>query len=227
MARDKVLFPVDVDTTKYTIALKIYGREALPKAVAETLNRTADAVTKQQIKNVKKDMIIRSPFTLRSMTMRGARPYKALNKARGLDLKKMFSRAGTISRYLWMQEENFTKKGLSGPIPIPTLATRVGKNKKKTVRKVFRLSPSQSLADGEIGNNMFIGKPQGMNRRGLYLRGPRKGVLTLLRNLEHDEVKLKGKGFHSKAVKRFGTAQFIKAQFFKVSKRILKIKGIQ
>ena len=55
----------------------------------------------------------------------------------------------------------------------------------------------------------------------------KKGKLTMLRNLEHDQVKIKGTGFHSKAVRRYGTAQFIKAQYLKVSKRILKRKGIQ
>ncbi len=225
MARSSVVFPVDVNIRKYQLAMKIYGRDALPKATAETLNRTADAVTKQQIKNVKRDLIVRTPFTLRSMESRRARPFKALNKATGINLDRMFSRAGTFSRYLWMQEENFTKKGMDGPVPIPTLATRVSKNIKKTVRKKFRLSPNQSLSDGNIGNGMFIGKPAG-RARGIYQRG-KKGVLTMLRNLEHNQIKIKGKGFHSKAVKRFGTQQFIRAQFFKVSRRILKRKGLQ
>ena len=220
----KVIFPVDVNTTKYKIALKIYGRDAYPEAVAETLNRTAEAVTKRQIKNVKKDLTVRTPFTLRSMEARGARPYRALNKARGKIVDRMFSRAGTFSRYLWMQEKNFTKKGMDGPVPIPTLLTRVGKNLKKTISKRFRLGPGMSLSDGDIGNKMFIGTPGG-RKRGIYQRG-KKGVLKMLRNLEHDEVKIKGKGFHSKAVKRFGTQQFIRAQFFKVSRRILKLKGI-
>jgi len=225
LANTGVVFPVDVDTTKYTIALKIYGRDALPKAVAETLNRTAEAVTKQQIKNVKRDLTVRTKFTINSMKSKRATPYQALNKATGQNVDRMFSRAGTFSRYLWTQEENFTKKGMSGPVPIPTLATRVSKNIKKTVRRKFRLSPGQSLADGNIGDNMFIGKPQG-RARGIYQRG-KKGVLTMLRNLEHSQVKIKGKGFHSKAVKRFGTAQFIKAQYIKVARRILKRKGIQ
>jgi len=223
---NKIAFPIDVDTKKYTLALKIYGREALPKAVAETLNRTAEATTKQQIKNVRRTMTVRSKFTIKSMSSKRARPYTALNKATGKNIDRMFSRAGTISRYLWMQEENFIKKGLDGPIPIPTIAARTGKNIKKSVRKTFRLSPTQSLSDGEIGNNMFIGTPKGFSKRGLYLRGPRKGVLRMLRNLETDEAKIKGKGFHSKAVKKYGTAQFIKAQFLKVSKKIMKQKGL-
>ena len=224
MANSKVLFPVDVDIKKYTLAMKIFNKKAYPGAVAETLNRTAEAVTKQQIKNVKRDLTVRTKFTINSMKSKRATPYQALNKATGINVDRMFSRAGTFSRYLWMQEENFTKKGMSGPVPIPTLATRVSKNIKKTIRRKFRLSPGQSLSDGDIGNDMFIGKPL-KRKRGIYLKG-KKGKLTMLRNLEHDEVKIKGKGFHSKAVKRFGTAQFIKAQYLKVSKRILKRKGI-
>ena len=72
---------------------------------------------------------------------------------------------------------------------------------------------------------MFIGKPH-RRVRGIYQRG-KKGVLTMLRNLEHSEIKIKGKNYHSDAVKRYGTAQFIKAQYIKVSRRILKLKGIQ
>lgn len=224
--RSKVAFPVDIDTRKYMMAMKIYSKEALPKAVAETLNRTADAVTKQQIKNVKKDLTIRTPFTLRSMEARGARPYKALNKARGKNVDRMFSRAGTFSNYLWMQEDNFTKTGMNGPVPIPTLAARIGKNEKKSIRKKYRLAPGQSTKSGS-GDNWFIGIPKGkVKPKGLYERTNKNKKLRMLRNLEHDETKIKGTHFHSDSVKKYGTQQFIKAQFIKVSKRILKQKGI-
>ena len=232
--RNKVAFPIDVDTRKYKIALKIYGREALPKAVAETLNRTAEAVTKQQIKNVKRDLNVRTNFTIWSMRRKSAKPYLAINKATGNNLNRMFSRAGTFSKYLWMQEGNFTKKGLKDHVAIPTLSTRVGKNIKKTVRETYRLKRTQSLSDGGVGftnrkgkqtGSGFIGVPKGMSRRGMYLRQGKS--LVMLRNLEHKDVKIKGVGFHSKAVKKYGTEQFIKAQFFKVSKRILKRKGLQ
>ena len=220
---NKTAFPVDVDTTKYTLALKIYGRKALPKAVAETLNNTADAVTKQQIKNVKKDLRVRTKYTLNSMQRRG----HSINQARGLNVDRMFSRAGTFSRYLWTQEENFTKKGMSGPVPIPTLSARVGKNIQKTIRKQYRLLPAQSLVDGGIDSKTFIGTPRGGSRkRGLYARNKGNKYLVMMRNLEHKEVKIKGKHFHSSALKRYGTQQFIKAQFLKASKKILKQKGI-
>ena len=219
-----VVFPIDVDTKKYTAAMKIFRKEALPKAVAETLNRTADAVTKLQIKNVKRDVIIRTKFTINSMKSKRARPWQALNKAMGKNIARMFSRAGTFSNYLWKQEETGTYKGMSGPVPIPTLQTRTSKNLKKSVRKKFRLSPGQNLSDGDLGENMFIGTPQG-RKRGVYEKDKR-GKLVMLRNLESKQITIKGTGFHSKAVKRFGTQQFIKAQFIKVSKRILRQKGL-
>lgn len=129
--RNKTAFPIDIDTRKYMLAIKILNKDALPKVVAETLNRTADATTKQQIKNVKKDLTVRTKYTINSMQRKG----HAINHARGKNVDRMFSRAGTFSPYLWMQEENFTKKGLSGPVAIPTLSTRVSKNIKKSIRK--------------------------------------------------------------------------------------------
>lgn len=233
MATSSVIFPVDVDIRKYQLAMKIYKKDALPLSVAETLNRTAEAVTKQQIKNVKKDLTVRTKFTINSMSMRRARPFKALNKASGRDLDRMFSRAGTVSKYLWMQEEDFINKGMRGPIPIPTVLTRISKNEKKSIRKIYRLSRFQSLTDGPLkflttkgkeAGSGFVGKPKG-RKQGMYVR--EGSSLKMLRNLEHDEAKTKGIHFHERALKRFGTAQFIKAQFLIVSKHILKRKGLQ
>lgn len=205
--------------------MKIIKKEALPDAVAKTLNVTAEATTKQQIKNVKKDLRVRTKFTLKSMEARGARPFKALNKARGNNINRMFSRAGTFSNYLWKQEETKTYQGMNGPVPIPTLEARTGKNINKSIRKKFRLSPTQSLTNGKISDDMFIGKP-GKGARGIYLKGKR-GKLTMLRNLESNEITIKGTGFHSKAVKKYGTQQFISAQYKKIVMRTLKRKGLQ
>ena len=219
-----VVFPVDVDTKAFTKAMIIINKKALPDAIAETLNRTADATTKQQIRNVKKDVKVRTKFTLKSMESRRARPWKALNKARGKNISRMFSRAGTFSNYLWKQEESATYKGMNGPVPIPVLRSRTSKNINKSVRKKYRLSPGQDLSDKNLGNNMFIGTPQG-RKRGIYEKDKR-GKLFMIRNLESQEIRIKGTGFHSKAVKKFGTTQFIKAQYQKVFKRAMRIRGV-
>lgn len=227
-----VAFPVDVNTKAYTKAMKIISKEALPDAIAETLNRTADATTKQQIKNVKKNLIVRTPFTLRSMESRGARPWKALNKARGKNISRMFSRAGTFSNYLWLQEESSRQTGINGPVPIPTLQARTAKKLKKSIRKIYRLNRSTSLRDGQLFGQtgyqrLFVGVPIGGNRsRGLYERSANNKRLKMIRNLGSNTIRIKGTGFHSKAVKKFGTKQFIAAQYKKVFFKAMKKRGV-
>lgn len=203
---------VDTDTQAYMRTLAFLERDALPEAAAETLNRTADAVTNQQIRNVRRDLIVRTPFTLRSMTSPRSRPYRALNKARGKNIDRMFSRAGTYSPYLWLQEDDRTVRGIDGPVPIPTLDARVGKSNRRPIRKTFRLQASDTL-DGSLGPKTFAGAPRGGGRRrGVYLRSNRNKRLTMIRNLEHQSVRIRGSKFHSKAVRRYGTQQYVAAQ---------------
>lgn len=211
---------VDTDTRSYMIAMDMISKTALPEAIAETLNVTADATTKEQVRNAKKDFTLRTAYTLRSMESGGAKPYKALNKARGKKITRMYSRAGTYSKYLWLQEENRTVRGLTGAVPIPTLAARASKSIKKSVRKTYRLNSGESLQDGPLGatGKRFIGTAKGGNRRrGIYLRSGNNHRLTMIRNLESDSIRIKGTGFHEKAVRRYGTVQFIRAQFKRIA----------
>jgi hypothetical protein len=175
------------------------------------------------IGNVKRRMIVRTQYTLKSMALSRARPYRALNKARGRNLSTMFSRAGTVSRYLWMQE-GATKKGIGGPVPIPRLITRGGKSIRGIVRPAYRLKKSQRLTIGEQGDDgrRFVGVPRGGNRPlGLYERSGNNKRLAMLRLLTHDEVKIKDTDFHDDAVRRYGARQFIAAQFRRIAQREL------
>ena len=47
-------------------ALANFGLKKAPKIVAKTLNQTAEAVTNQLQRNIKRQFILRSKFTLRS-----------------------------------------------------------------------------------------------------------------------------------------------------------------
>lgn len=231
MATNRVVLTADTNTRAYMQAMKIVGKDALPVAVAKTLNGTATAVTKQQIRNVKRDLITRTKFTERSMQTIKRGEYKAIGLARGKDINRLFSRAGTVSPYLWLQEEDNTVSGIDGPKPIPTLAARISKNLNKAIRKQYRLKRTQSLQPGAFGKSgyerYFAGKPKGGDRPyGLYMRQRANKQLVMLRNLEHDEVKIKGTHFHSNAVKKHGTQQFISAQFYKNMTLELKKKGV-
>ena len=144
-------------------ALANFGLKKAPKIVAKTLNQTAEAVTNQLQRNIKRQFILRSKFTLRSTVSPCARPYKALNKASGRSIARMFSRAGSASPYLWKQEDGgifAAKKG--GAYPVATTKSRVSGSLRRAVRKAYRL-PLQSLTDGEYGEigDAFIGVPKG------------------------------------------------------------------
>ena len=229
MANRGVAFPTDIDTRSAMLALDMAGKTVLPEAVAETLNIVADASTKQQIKNVKRRLRVRTKYTINSIKSGRARPYQALNKARGRNIDRMFSRTGTFSSYLWTQEGGQTIKGRDGALPIPTSKARTSQDILKAVAKRYRIGGSDSLKDGAYGDTgkFFIGTPKGGGRpRGLYERKNKNKRLTMLRNLEHEEVKLKDTNFHDDAIKRYGTPQYIRAKFNQVAVRRLRRRGL-
>ncbi len=198
-------------------ALANFGLKKAPKIVAKTLNQTAEAVTNQLQRNIKRQFILRSKFTLRSTVSPCARPYKALNKASGRSIARMFSRAGSASPYLWKQEDGgifAAKKG--GAYPVATTKSRVSGSLRRAVRKAYRL-PLQSLTDGEYGEigDAFIGVPKGGNRkRGLYKRTSK--ALIKLRSLSAKNIRIKPRKFFARAVAKYGTPQFIDHKFSQI-----------
>ena len=224
--KNSIAFKADLDTESYLKKLQRLSKTAIPDAVAESLNRTADAVTGAQIKNARRLFKIRTPFTLRSMVSSSAKPWRALNKARGKDIDRMFSRAGTYSRYLWMQDVpgGFEKKGIDGPVPIPTLSARTGKSENKPIAARYRMRPFDSLQSGTVtfsgGSAGFIGTPRGGGKFGVYERFGKGKRLRMIRNLENESVHLRDTNFFSDAVGRYGTPQFVKSQWKKVISRM-------
>lgn len=217
MANSRTAIFTTTDFGDYNASMRLIQNTAIPEAVAQTLNITADLVTKDQIKNVK-DFIVRTPFTLRSMTSGRAKPYKALNKAKGKNLKTMFSRAGTISPYLWLQEENNTIEGLDGgPVPIATKSARISKSERRAISKKNRINRHQSLNPGTFGDDgkQFIARIRG--KMGLWKR--MTNGLIMLRNLNNDSVKITGTHFHEKAVKRKGSDALIAQRFKRIGQR--------
>ena len=157
-----------------------------------------------------------------------AKPFQALNKAKGQNIARMFSAAGSFSPYLWTQDPDkggaYTQRGKDGgPLPIATLRTRTGKSAQKAIRKTYRLTASENFRPGSFGQNsagtMFVGKPRGGNRRyGVYQRTNSNKKLYMLRNLETSEAKIKDTNFHDNAVRKYGTWQFTRAQFIRKAK---------
>lgn len=223
MANNRTSLFTSTDLGDYDLAMSAIRNTHIPKAVASTLNFTADQVTKEQIKNVKADFTIRTKFTLNSMVSGGAKPFKALNKARGTELKSMFSRAGTRSSYLWLQEDDNTVTGLNGPIPIATKAARTSKSERKAIAKKNRISKTAKLSPGNFGDsgNQFVGMIHG--RMGLWERS--EGSLKKLRSLDTQSAKIEGTHFHSKAVEKQGNDKLIAQRYKKYGQKEINKAG--
>lgn len=213
-------FSADVDIRKYMAAMRFISKEALPDAVAESLNAPAEAIEKAARKNVKRDLTIRTKFTVNSI--------RQDRHARGQNIERMFSRVGSISPYLWMHDKGYKAEGISGdPLPIPTTEARTSKSIQRAISKKYRIGKNERIQPGMYSSipTMFTGKPKGGDRPyGIYKRANRNNKLVMLRNLEHDDAKIPATHWFSKPVKKYGSMQFIKAQFIKIAKR--KLSGL-
>lgn len=206
----KGMFSANVEMKSYITAMKIISRDALPDSVAECLNSAADASQKQMKKNVSKDMTVRTPFTLKSI--------KQDRTARGNNIARMFSRVASVSPYLPIHDEGGTKEAKNKKIPIATDTARTGKNPKKKIARRFYINRIQ-FGDGRF----FIGKPKGGGRRlGIYERTNKNKKLRMIRNLESSSVRIKKNNWFSGAIKKYGTSQFIAAQFKRAAQKRLK-----
>lgn len=218
-------FKAEVDTRKYIAAMRMLGNDILPQVVAETLNETADAVTRRSLRYLDRRLIVRTKFTTNSLTRGGARPYKALNKARGKNIRAMYSRAGSVSSYLGVQDSGGVKRADKGNrVPIPTLNARTGKRLERSIAKRYNLGKMGDIAkDGRF----FIGAPKGVyqgGRRplGMYERYRGNKRLRMLRNFESTSVRVPASNWFSNASDELGAPRFIQARFRRNAERRLK-----
>ena len=206
------MFSADVETKSYTLAMRVIGKTAVPRAVATALNATAEAVTKQAIRNVRRKLIVRTQFTLRSI--------RQLRTARGTNLKTMHSRSGSISPYLAIQDEGGTIRASKQKIPLPTLQARTGRSIQRRIASRYRMN---RLGGFGKGSKFFITRSR-RGRWGIYERMARR--IRMIRSLEEPSVRVPGVQWFSDAVGRFGTRQFINAQYIKAARNELRRAGV-
>jgi len=213
------MFSAETDTQGYIRLMKRLGNRVLPEVVADALNDTADETTRASLKNLHDSVIVRRKFTTNSFTSKRAKPYKALNKAMGHKVERMFSRSGTYSPYLATQEYGDTLDP-SGRVPIPVKETARGGNIEKSIRSRYNLG---KMGDLDGSGRYFIGEPKGKDRPlGIYERYQSNKRLRMLRNLESSQVKVPRQGFHKRAVARHGTSKDVAAHFRRHASRRLR-----
>jgi hypothetical protein len=214
-------FKAEVDTRAYIHAMRLLGNDLLPQVVAETLNETADAVTKRSLRYLNRRLTVRTKFTTNSLKRTGARPFHALNKARGRNVQRMFSRSGSISPYLGIQDAGGKQKPKRGSrVPIPTLSARTGKNLSKSIASRYNLG---RMGDISRDGRFFIGTPKGnQGPLGLYERYQGNRKIRMIRNLASQEVTVPASRWFSDASDELGSQRFIRARFQRNARRRLQ-----
>ena len=112
------------NTKELQKALKLLGANAFPQATAEVLNFQAKGSARQAKENVRKRMVVRTQFTIKST--------KQDRRAKGNNVDAMFSRVVNNSPYLYKQDEggNDVKRS------VPTIFTRKNSFKNKVMRNL-------------------------------------------------------------------------------------------
>lgn len=116
------------------------NRKGIPYAVKNSLNSLAFDARSEWQEGLRREFTLRNKFTESSIRV---------EKARGLDMRSMESRVGSIAPYMENQEEGGERRkgGKYGP-PIPTNDARTGKSPKKLVARPNKMSRINLAAKG-------------------------------------------------------------------------------
>lgn len=200
------------DTRQLKRQLQKYGDKVLPETVAATINVVATSAHNRSIHNIKKNLTLRNPYTLKSM-----RYYKASPRT---DLRRIDAITGSISHYLPIQDTGGRIHAKRGRIAIPTKESRTAKSKARVVARRFRLDRL-----GQIGSGgLFIARSR-RGKLGIFLRKKlrKKRVVIMLRDLSIKTRRIKPTHWHTEAVKKFATHRLMTTIFAREARKRMGI----
>lgn len=158
-------------------------QRAIPHAARDTLNQLAFDGRKLWQRKMGKAMTLRSPYTARSV---------AVDKARGIDMRVMESRLGSLQPYMATQEEGGSvashgKHGVTIPTPTASGEGLRASPRKRLVRRAnwlsaIKLPPSGRQGVGRKQRNaiaLSAAKRSGAKVAFLDL-GTRKGIVRIM-----------------------------------------------
>lgn len=201
---------------KYERHLETFAKRAVPFAMRDVVNSAAFATQKHWRGEIKRTFTLRNQWTVRSIQV---------DMARGLSVRSMEARTGSLADYMQTQEQGGTVKSKSGGAKaIPTEAASgqaMGTSpRKKPVRRPNRFSslgkiPRVSSTGGRKARNaraieratrgskiayLDLGK-----RKGIYrITGKRKLKIRKLYDLSRSSVTVKREPTLQGALKRTG-----------------------
>jgi len=183
------------------------GAEALPKVVAATVNVVAGAAHSRSRGNLRRDFTLRNTWTERSLRYWKANPKERIGRINAV--------TGSASPYLPIQEKGGTVRAKKASIPIATKAARGG-TKTRVVLKRYRLGSMGSLTRRK-GGRFFVARIG--RKKGVWTRERKR--LLLIQDLSFRSYRVKATGWHSEAVRRFGTASMFQTAFMREARRYL------
>ena len=231
------------NSRQYLAALNKFP-EAMQKVTAETLTETAQAVTTRSQRNVSKDMIVRTPYTTKSIVTYKASPSRPIARQDAI--------SGTKSDYLPIQDEGGVIHAKKTAIAIPTNKVR-GSSRKKKVPARYRIDAMQGKSfvlkptTKDQADEENWAKKKSSNRNQRYRRretfGRKRngkmvayrlarpalfirinGKLVKVRDLSMRSVKVKGTKWHSDAVKLYGNYEYMSRVFQRNAARYLELQ---
>ncbi|MFW6313671.1 MAG: hypothetical protein ACOC2N_07290 [Spirochaetota bacterium] len=204
------MFSVETDSRAYMQAMRWLARDAIPAAVAETLNTVARAAHNAAERNIRKEFTLRNAFTLRGHRFSESRPKAQIGA--------MYAQTGHQAEYMAEQEEGFTRKARRRRIPIPTTAARTSRSRSRPVAPRYRMNRL-----GRMGGQYFIGRPGGNRNKkiGIYQR-MRGGRLRMIRDLSVRRYTVRRTNWHTEAVNKFATRRHMAAAWQRAAQRRLR-----
>jgi len=175
----------------------------MQQATAAMLNVISTGAASRQKGNIQRTMIVRGPYTLKSLVHYRASATKPIAKQNAI--------VGTKSPYLPVHDKGGKVKARKRVIAVPTNKVR-GADRKRRVPARYRLDKMAGA---------FILRPNGgrLQRPAMFIRRGKK--LEKVRDLGASSYTLKAKEWHTEAVERFGSKSMREAVFRREGKRIL------
>lgn len=205
------MFRLTTDAKKFERALEKMADGALGKATARTLNALARGANIQQKVNVRKQMIVRTQYTLNSMKVYNASETKPINRQNSV--------VGSTSPYLVQHEKGGMIRNRGSRIPVPTNAVR-GRDRRQKIPTRYKMNRLGDIVEGQKKKGVK-GKYFRIDQ-GIFTRTG--GKLKRVRSLV-PSVKIKGTHWHTEAAKKYTNTSTISKIFVFEAGKIAKELG--
>jgi hypothetical protein len=180
-------------------SLRFRSAEALPNAIASTLNMTAHRIEQGSRENAKRKLTVRGKYTTNGI--------KQHRRARGRNADRMMAGVRIRSEYMAIQNAGGIVRAKRRRYPINTISSRSG-SMKNVVRRNLRMDRMGNFGESYGGTTRFFaGAPKGRGNiaPGVYYRHANNKRLMRVVNLSERQVRVPESGFFDDAISTYAS----------------------